>query len=104
MTTFRIFCSWVLRLIVFAFSDNLSAENSKLSAEFVLQLLQLSECMRDIHDFNLTINRALSQYWGLLGLQSVDPNAREARIRSHSTTPVIKGDPCTLDIKYMVGK
>ena len=32
-------------LIVFAFSDNLSAENSKLSAEFVLQLLQLLECM-----------------------------------------------------------
>ena len=45
MTNFRIFCSWVLRLIVFAFSDNLSAENSKLSAEFVLQLLQLLECM-----------------------------------------------------------
>ena len=59
---------------------------------------------RDIHDFDMTINRALSQYWGLLGLWSVDPNAREARIRSHSTTPVIKGDPCTLDIKYMVGK
>ena len=32
-------------MIVFAFSDNLSAENSKLSAEFVLQLLQLLECV-----------------------------------------------------------
>ena len=36
---------WVPRMIVFAFSDNLPAENSKLSAEFKLQLLQLLECM-----------------------------------------------------------
>ena len=36
---------WAFKLIVFAFSNNLSAENSKLSAEFVLQLLQLLECM-----------------------------------------------------------
>ena len=32
-------------LIVFAFSDNLSAENSKLSAESGLQGLQLLECV-----------------------------------------------------------
>ena len=30
-----------LKLIIFAFSDNFSAENSKSSAEFKLQLLQL---------------------------------------------------------------
>ena len=42
------FCSWVLRLIVFAFSDNLSAENSKLSAESGHQRLQLLECMRGV--------------------------------------------------------
>ena len=45
MTNFRIFCSWVLGLIVFAFSDNLSAENSKSSADFSVQLIQLLECM-----------------------------------------------------------
>ena len=32
-------------LIVFAFSDNLSAENSKSSADFSIQLIQLLECM-----------------------------------------------------------
>ena len=32
-------------LIVFVFSDNLSAENSKLSAESGLQRLQLLECL-----------------------------------------------------------
>ena len=35
-----------LRLIVFAFSDNISAENYKLSAESGLQRLQLLECMK----------------------------------------------------------
>ena len=34
-----------LRLIFFAFSDNLSAENYKLSAQSGLQRLQLLECM-----------------------------------------------------------
>ena len=33
------------KLIVFGFSNHLSAENSKLSAEFELQLLQLLECV-----------------------------------------------------------
>ena len=32
-------------LIVFAFSDNLSAENSKSSADFYIQRIQLLECM-----------------------------------------------------------
>ena len=32
-------------MVVFAFSDNLSAENLKLSAESGLQRLQLLECM-----------------------------------------------------------
>ena len=32
-------------LILFAFSDNLSAENSKSSADFCIQLIQLLECM-----------------------------------------------------------
>ena len=32
-------------LILFAFSDNLSAENSKSSADFFIQLIQLLECM-----------------------------------------------------------
>ena len=35
----------IAELIVFAFSDSLSAENSKLSAESGLQRLQLLECM-----------------------------------------------------------
>ena len=42
---------WVPRMIVFAFSDNLPAENSKLSAEFKLQLLQLLECMEMMHGY-----------------------------------------------------
>ena len=32
-------------LILFAFSDNLSAENSKSSADFCIQRIQLLECM-----------------------------------------------------------
>ena len=32
-------------LILFAFSDNLSAENSKSSADFYIQRIQLLECM-----------------------------------------------------------
>ena len=32
-------------LILFVFSDDLSAENSKSSADFSIQLIQLSECM-----------------------------------------------------------
>ena len=32
-------------LILFTFSDNLSAENSKLSADFCIQRIQLLECM-----------------------------------------------------------
>ena len=32
-------------LIHFAFSDNLSAENSKSSVDFSIQLIQLLECM-----------------------------------------------------------
>ena len=32
-------------LILFAFSDNISAENSKLPADFSIQLIQLLECM-----------------------------------------------------------
>ena len=32
-------------LIHFAFSDNLSAENSKLSADFYIKRIQLLECM-----------------------------------------------------------
>ena len=35
----------VAELIVFAFSDNLSAENSKLSADSGIQRIQLLECM-----------------------------------------------------------
>ena len=39
-------------LILFAFSDNLSAENSKLSAESRLQRLQLLECMAMMDDYD----------------------------------------------------
>ena len=38
-------------LIHFAFSDNLSAENSKSSADFCIQCIQLLECMDDnVHE------------------------------------------------------
>ena len=39
-------------MIVFAFSDNLSAEHSKLSAESGLQGLQLLECMIVSDDYD----------------------------------------------------
>ena len=45
MTNLGIFCSWVLRLIVFVFSDNIFAENSKLFAESGNRGNQLLECM-----------------------------------------------------------
>ena len=39
-------------LILFAFSDNLSAENSKSSADFSIQLIPLLECMTNIFQLN----------------------------------------------------
>ena len=41
-------------LILFAFSDNLSAENSKSSANFSIQLIQVLECMLTNIIFALT--------------------------------------------------
>ena len=42
-------------LILFAFSDNLSAEKSKSSADFYIQLIQLLECMAASRQLNWSL-------------------------------------------------
>ena len=55
----HLYLEHISELIVFAFSDILYAENSKLSAESRLQQLQLSKCMQTLFVKNLERDRFL---------------------------------------------
>ena len=55
-------------LILFAFSDNLSAENSKSSADFCIQRIQLLECI--LYAPNRKLNLHLFCAVALLHVQS----------------------------------
>ena len=46
-----------LRLTVFAFSDNLSAEHYKLSAKSGLQGLSLLGCMKNFYEFRMIVRK-----------------------------------------------
>ena len=62
-------------LILFAFSDNLSAENSKSSADFYIQRIQLLECMNKAGR-KLFEGKIVRRYiFGKLGVHSIQISA-----------------------------